>query len=89
VNLMHLIQVYERASGQKINNSKTAIFFSNNTRMKFRDFICSSMGIAQTACYEIYLGLPALVGRSKPYTFSSIIHRVRKRLDGWKEKFIS
>lgn len=63
VNLMHLIQVYERASGQKINNSKTAIFISNNTRMEFRDFICSSMGIAQTACYETYLGLPTLVGR--------------------------
>jgi hypothetical protein len=35
------------------------------------------------------MGLPNLVGRSKMKTFESIQSRVRKKLDGWKEKFLS
>jgi len=29
------------------------------------------------------------VGRSKTHTFAGILNMVRKKLDGWKEKFIS
>jgi hypothetical protein len=30
-----------------------------------------------------------MVGWSKRRTFEGILHRVRKRLDGWKERFLS
>lgn len=47
------------------------------------------MGISATFSYEKYLGLPAIVGRSKNHTFAGIQGQVRKKLDGWKEMFLS
>jgi hypothetical protein len=87
--VLQVLKQYELASGQKLNSGKTAIFYSKNTGNEFRDFINSSMGIAETVSYEKYLGLPTFVGRSKIRTFAGIRNRVRKRLDGWKEKLLS
>jgi hypothetical protein len=39
--------------------------------------------------FDKYLGLPAMVGRSKKKTFYGICGRVKVKLDGWKEKFLS
>lgn len=36
-----------------------------------------------------YLGLPAMMGRSKKLIFSSIHDRICKMLRGWKEKLLS
>lgn len=88
-NVMQLIQRYEQASGQKINTSKTTIYFSHNTRVEFKELVGSSMGISLSAGYEKYLGLPSLIGRSKTRSFATILSRVWKRVDGWKEKFLS
>jgi hypothetical protein len=88
-NIGRLLQSYEEASGQKLNAAKTSIFFSPNTGEDFKSFIRSSTGISSTQCYEKYLGLPALVGRSKTQTFAGIQNRVGRKLDGWKEKFLS
>jgi hypothetical protein len=88
-NIGRLLHYYEEASGQKLNAAKTSIFFSPNTGVEFQAFIRSSAGISSTQCYEKYLGLPALVGRSKAQSFAGIQSWVRKKLDGWKEKFLS
>jgi hypothetical protein len=87
--IQQLQHIYELASGQKLNTAKTSIFLSRNTRREFRDHISSIVGILATASYEKYLGLPALVGRSKNQTFAGIQGRVCQKLDGWKEKFLS
>jgi hypothetical protein len=81
-NIMQLIQQYEQASGQKINSSKTAIYFSRNTRTEFKELVCSSLDITFTVGYEKYLGLPSLIGRSKKKSFASILSKVRNRVDG-------
>jgi hypothetical protein len=88
-NLLQLLRQYEQASGQNLNNNKTIIFYSHNTGMEFRELICSNIGITAFKNYEKHLGLPALVGRAKVSTFKGILNRVQRRLDGWKEKFLS
>jgi len=88
-NILGILKVYEEALGQKLNAAKTSIYFSKNTRAKFKEFLPSSAGISATSRYEKYLRLPSLVGRSKTKIFAGIESRVRKKLDGWKEKFIS
>ncbi|XP_062175976.1 uncharacterized protein LOC133881026 [Alnus glutinosa] len=87
-NLMKVLEAYEAASGQKINIEKSSIFFSSNTGAEFRALI-SAAGFAPSSCFEKYLGLPILVGRSKMRSFEGILSRVRKKVDGWKEKFLS
>lgn len=88
-NLQKVLKTYEFASGQKLNAEKTSIFFSLNTGSVFKTFIRSFMGIGIFSSYEKYLGLPALVVQSKMKTFEGIQHRVQKKMDGWKEKFLS
>jgi hypothetical protein len=87
--IQHLLTTYEKASGQTINLGKTPIFFSRNTKIKFKEYILSIARMASLNNFEKYLGLRAVVGKSKNKTFASIKGRVRVKLSGWKEKFLS
>jgi hypothetical protein len=86
--IQEVLEVYERASGQKINRDKTSIFFSKNTKEASRDQMLAVSGVSSTS-YEKYLGLPALVGRSHTQSFQNIQSRVCDKLNGWKERFLS
>ncbi len=39
--------------------------------------------------HEKYLGLPSFVGRKKMASFSELKGRVWRRMNGWREKFLS
>ena len=39
--------------------------------------------------FEKYLGLPSVIGRAKKKAFHEVKDRIWKRLQGWKEKFLS
>jgi ribonuclease HI len=84
-----ILEAYERASGQKLNREKTSIFFSKNTKREAKEFVLSTAGVTSSASYESYLGLPALIGRSKVSSFSALKGRIWERMNGWKEKFLS
>ncbi|XP_042944540.1 uncharacterized protein LOC122278417 [Carya illinoinensis] len=84
-----LLNIYEEASGQKLNKTKTSIFFSPNTRPATKEYILSLAGTRSSSCYEKYLGLPALIGRSKNAAFKSIIDRIKSRVGNWKDKLLS
>jgi ribonuclease HI len=88
-NLSAILHSYEVASGQKMNASKTAIFFSKNTPSAEKETIVEFAGISATNRYDRYLGLPALVGRSRTKAFRSIVEKVKKRLQDWKLRFLS
>jgi hypothetical protein len=88
-NLLEVLALYEHSSGQKINLEKTAIFFSKNTKAETRAEIQSIWGAQVVLQYERYLGMPAMVGRSKERAFSSLKDRIAKKLQGWNEKFLS
>ncbi|XP_062145461.1 uncharacterized protein LOC133852722 [Alnus glutinosa] len=84
-----LLGKYEEASGQQINRDKTGLFFSWNTKAAVQGNIVEGTGVSSTGCYEKYLGLPTLIGRSRVSTFNGINDRIWKRINGWKEKFLS
>jgi len=88
-SIMEILNVYERASGQQLNAAKTSVFFSRNTGNDFREWVRSTAGLAVVQGFEKYLGLLAMVGTSKTRTFASLVSRVRKKLEGWKERFLS
>jgi hypothetical protein len=78
--LSNLLKKYELASSQKLNNLKTAIFFSSNTSQETQEKILVESRIPSSQRYDTYLGLPALVGKSRTKEFKGIIDRVWKRL---------
>jgi hypothetical protein len=64
-----ILQLYEWASGQKMNANKTFIFFSKNTILEDRGRILELAGIPYTRQYDTYIGLPELVGKSRMMAF--------------------
>jgi hypothetical protein len=88
-HIQRLLCTYEEASGQQLNREKTTLFFSRNTLTVDRSNIVQSTGVLSTSHYEKYLGLPALIGRSRVSTFNDIKGRKWNRINSWKEKFLS
>ena len=90
-HVQEILEIYEGASGQQLNSGKTSIFFSKNTKEGTRSFILSLAGprVDSTARYEKYLGLPAIIRRSKTNAFSELKGQIWELLNGWKEKFLS
>jgi hypothetical protein len=70
--LTQLLTTYEGASRQRLNNNKTAIFFSKNTPQTEKEEIVKATGILVIQRNNTYLGLMALVGRSKVAAFKTI-----------------
>ena len=87
--LTDILQDYEQASGQCLNRSKTAIFFSRNTPTEIREKIVEVSGIPASQRYDTYLGLLALIGKSRIAAFQNIKEKVWKRIQDWKLKFLS
>jgi hypothetical protein len=83
------LDLYEKASGQKLNKEKTSIFFSQNTKPAVRELLSRFIGMPPTQKYETYLGLPALVGRSRVRSFEELKGRIWDKMHGWKENFLS
>ena len=88
VRIQQLLDLYEKASGQNFNRDKTSIFFSKNTRRATKEHLLSLARINSTRCYEKYLGLPSLVGKSWMEAFMGIKNRIWEWINGWKEKFL-
>ena len=87
--MLAILKDYEMALGQKMNTNKTGIFFSQNTTVDDKQKIQELVGIPIDQRYDTYLGLLALVGRSRTKAFKNIKERVWKRLQDWKLRFLS
>ena len=59
--MTQILNIYEMASGQRLNQAKTSIFFSRNTPVKAQEEILRLSRIPSIQRYEKYLGLPALL----------------------------
>ena len=88
-NLLDLLALYKKASGQAINRQKTTLFFSPNTKQQVKFSIWNMLEAQIMTRCESYLGLPMVGGKSKVSTFKEVQERVTKRAMGWKEKHIS
>ena len=60
---VRVLNMYKEASGQKVNRSKNALFFSKCTPIETKHDIKVALGIPKIMQYERYLGLPSFVGR--------------------------
>ncbi|KAL8133670.1 hypothetical protein AgCh_008927 [Apium graveolens] len=84
-----MLQMYEIASGQKINKEKSSIFFSANTGQEEKDLCCNALGFQEANGGTTYLGLPNAVGRNKNAIFGYLKSHMQKRVEGWDKKYLS
>ncbi|XP_074302679.1 uncharacterized protein LOC141634383 [Silene latifolia] len=84
-----IISKYERASGRKINYSKSEVVFSKKVSTNVRINLVAALGVREVERHEKYLGIPTIIGRSKKAVFSCLKERVWKKVQGWKKKLLS
>ena len=87
--LMAILDLYEATSGQKINEDKSSISFSQNTPSDLKAEVLEVMGPMKDSKHYKYLGLPSIICRSKTNVFAKVKERVARKLSGWKEKLLS
>ena len=87
--VLDILNDYEEASGQKINKTKTTLFFSKATNATLKNNIKEAWGVSKIMQYEKYLGLPSFVGKGKKASFNYIKERVWRKIQGWEGKLLS
>ncbi|XP_057444455.1 uncharacterized protein LOC130736669 [Lotus japonicus] len=84
-----ILASYEQASGQVINLDKSMLSCSRNVPENRFHELKQLLNVKAVECYDKYLGLPTIIGKSKTQIFSFVKDRVWKKLKGWKEKSLS
>ncbi|XP_075640228.1 uncharacterized protein LOC142611971 [Castanea sativa] len=87
--VLEILNMYEQASGQKVNKNKTALFFSKCTPREMRHEIKVAIGVPEIMQYERYLGLPSFVGKGEKVSFNYIKEKIWRKLQGWEGKLLS
>jgi ribonuclease HI len=86
---MDILRSYQQGSGQMVNMTKSAIFFSSNCDDQMKEDMKTTTGILTEALSEKYLGLPTAVGRSTKEAFEYIPGKISDLMGGWGEKLLS
>lgn len=85
-NLRNTLERYALVSGQVINFDKSSMTFSAGVQPGLKNQIAQILGVQVVDQYDRYLGMPAVVGKSKQQIFSVIRARIQKRITGWGER---
>ena len=72
-----------------VNMEKSAIMFSKGTTAAAKRKFKGILHIVDEAFSDRYLGLPVHLGRSITLAFDYLKERIWKKIQGWKEKFLS
>lgn len=87
--LMRILQVYEKATCQKVNEAKSAITFGLKVDTLTKTAIQEITGITKEGGSGVYLGLPECFSGSKTEILAYIYDRLKDRLSGWFAKLLS
>lgn len=77
------------SSGEKVNNTKTSIFFSSNVSAVLSKSISKALGFTISNNLGRYLGMPLLHSRVTKNTYQDIVDKVEKRLSSWNASHLS
>ncbi|XP_060974078.1 uncharacterized protein LOC115695073 [Cannabis sativa] len=88
-HVMHLLQIYEQASGQQVNYSKSSVFFSKNCSVDTRSSVCQLMAMVEVGDDSFYLGLPCILGQNKKAILGFLQEKMKKKIFTWESRFLS
>lgn len=78
--VLEILDRYEVASRQKVNRSKTSLFFSKCTSTEVKHEIMVALDVPEIKQYERNLNLPSFVGKGKKTSFNYNKERVWRKL---------
>lgn len=84
-----LLVDYSKISGQKVNETKSVIFFSKNTHPAVVEEMCQILHVKKIGLESKYLGLPLFLGRSKNKAFEEVKQKVLSKVARWKVRALS
>lgn len=87
--LIRIINLYGRASGQQLNPSKSSILFSTKVGQEVKAATKQILGISKEGGMGMYLGLPEKICGSKRQAFAFIRDRLNDRINSWSAKLLS
>uniref|UniRef100_A0A803NST3 Reverse transcriptase domain-containing protein n=1 Tax=Cannabis sativa TaxID=3483 RepID=A0A803NST3_CANSA len=87
--IKEVLDLYERATGQKVNFQKSSLYFSPNVELRDQTLISDFMRIPVRPSFEKYLGLPQHIGRTKKQLFHYLHDKVWGHLHNWRNKIFS
>ncbi|KAL0362050.1 UNVERIFIED_CONTAM: hypothetical protein Scaly_1160200 [Sesamum calycinum] len=87
--IRRILRTLEATLGLKINLEKSSIVFSKNFPIVGREDLAAILRNQVEAKHDKYLGMPAVVSRSKREIFLHLKDRVWSRLQSWKCKNLS
>lgn len=78
--MVDIINSYCTASGQRVNFSKSSLFFSSNTHVDLQMQLSEVLGVPGCDNPGKYLGLPTMWGRSKKQALAFVKESVTKKI---------
>jgi hypothetical protein len=84
---LQTLQIFSRASGQRLGPEKSKIWFSKVTPQVLQQQIMQFFNAPRAARNEVYLGVPLLANKQE--YFSLLLDRIYVRLNGWKAGLLS
>ena len=87
--LMRIMDVYRKASGKKMNKSKSSVMFGSKVVASVKNDLKRSLDINQDGGMGMYLGLPEKICGSKKQVFSFVQERLNDRTNSWSSKLLS
>ncbi|XP_056690367.1 uncharacterized protein [Spinacia oleracea] len=76
-------------SGQKMNNSKSKIYFSKHTPQNQKDLFCNTLEVQPSPDLGTYLGFPLTDKRPTKNQTLDICRKIKSKLASWKAKCLS
>ena len=87
--LIRIIYLYGRASGQLLNPAKSSILFGNKVGHEVKVAMKQILGINKEGGMGMYLGLPEKICGSNRQAFAFIRDWLNDRINSWSAKLLS
>ena len=87
--IIDTLETYGNASGQRLNASKSSMFFGNRVEPSRKQEIKNVLGFSREGGMGMYLGFPEFIGGSKMKVFSYVQDRSNGRINNWSSRLLS
>jgi hypothetical protein len=89
LTITRILEDFCLQSGQKVNLSKSKVFFSPNVNPILRHHLCDILGVSSTPNLGKYLGFPLSPNGRNIRDFDFVVEKVQAKLSSWKAKLLS